>query len=69
MITTNKLYGAVTGNARALGITYEEIGWKLGMTGGNARRILRDQTIRFDDLKIIAKYVQLTEEQKKDIFT
>lgn len=69
MKATNKLYGAVLGNAKAHGITFEEIGWKLGMTAGNVRRILREQTIRYEDLKIIANFVQLTEEQKKDILT
>jgi len=39
------------------------------MSAGNVRRGLRDQTIRYKDLKIIADYVQLTDEQKKDILT
>ena len=59
----------ISGNAKALGITFEEIGWRFNVSAGTVRRWLREKTIRYEDLKIIADIVQLTDEQKKDILT
>ena len=63
----NALYGTITGNARTYGITFEEIGWKLGMSANNVRRLLRERKIKYEDLKIIVDYVHLTDAQKLEI--
>lgn len=63
----NALYGAITGNAKIYGITYKEIGWKLGMSANNVRRLLRERKIKYEDLKIIADYVHLTDAQKLEL--
>lgn len=57
------LYDVIRGNAKTYGVKMAELAWKIGKSEQQTRKLLREKSIKYEDLKIIADYVNLTDEQ------
>lgn len=63
------LSAVVAAQKKLYGISTVELGQVLEMSPGNVNKIIREGTISYNTLQMLANYLHFTDEQKKQVLT